>query len=268
VQCGSRGCAAAPGGAVYGEARHQPPRPPQGLRAWCRRPGSSTRSRSRVLTATQWRTKRRGSPPPRRAAQTPRRGILAAWCGGVAPPPRWPHSVHRAIAETPDATGAGAQRPRRGRSDDVDRHPRLLTGRELRRQTCLVMPQRCRRLTRPTPPRHPSCTGPSPTTAWIRARTGGGGYPAPGRTPRPSLYRRPQILNGNRAGRGRSSEGGGYGSRGCAASQARARRWASAYYLEFNRSATFTCASACPCSAANRYQRIASASSCATPGRS
>ena len=67
-----------------------------------------------------------------------------------------------------DAAHAGARRPTRGRSDDVDRHPRLLTG-----QRCLVMPQRCRRLTRPTPPRHPSCTGPSPTTAWIRARTGG-----------------------------------------------------------------------------------------------
>ena len=135
------GCAAAPGGAVCGEARHQPPRPPQGLRAWCRRPGSSTRSRSRVLTATQWRTKRRArGTPPRRAAQTPRRGILAAWCGEVAPPPRWPHSVHRAIAETPDATAAGARRPTRGRSDDVDRHPRLLTGQRLRRPVSSTRP--------------------------------------------------------------------------------------------------------------------------------
>ena len=76
-----------PGGAVCSEARHPPPLPAQGLRAWCRRPGSSTRSPSRVLTATQWRTKRRARG---QAAQTPRCGILAAWCGGVAPSPRWP----------------------------------------------------------------------------------------------------------------------------------------------------------------------------------
>ena len=44
-----------------------------------------------------------------------------------------PHSVHRAIAETPDATATGARRSTSGRSDDVDRHPRLLTGQKLRR---------------------------------------------------------------------------------------------------------------------------------------
>ena len=201
VQGGSRGGAAAPGGAVCGEGCHPPPRPPQGLRAWCRRPGSSTRSPSRVLTATQWRTKRRGSPPPRRAAQTPRRGILAAWCGGVAPPPRWPHSVHRAIAETPDATGAGA-RPTRGRSDDVDRHPRLLTG-----QRCLVMPQRCRRLTRPTPPRHPSCTGPSPTTPEFEPGPEGGlprTWPDP-----PPLSLQAAANSERKSGRSRAVQRGG-----------------------------------------------------------